>query len=97
MSLAPYAAMFALLIAVLIGVLIYIMNLRRKIDEMHGMMGAMLGQMIRPFSINVFMPFFTAILLLAMISISYTVHCGACCCGFKSKRKPSLKVSPTYL
>ena len=64
---------------------------------MGGMMGAMLGQMVRPFSINVFMPFFTVIFLLTMISISYTVHCGACCCGVKSRRKPSLKVSSRFV
>ncbi len=38
-----------------------------------GMMGAMLGQMVRPFDIEVFVPFFTFIFLITMAGVSYTV------------------------
>ncbi len=55
---------------------------------MGGMMGAMLGQMIRPFDIEVFIPFFTAIFLLTMIGITYSVHCGVSCCGGRKKPAP---------
>ena len=44
---------------------------------MGGMMGAMLGQMIRPFSIEVFVPFFMFILLVTMIGITYAINCKA--------------------
>lgn len=64
---------------------------------MGGMMGAMLGQMVRPFSIEVFMPFFIAIVLLTMISISYTIHCGACCCNVKPRKKVNMKVSNKFI
>jgi hypothetical protein len=47
---------------------------------MGGMMGAMLGQMVRPFDIELFVPFFAFIFLLTMVGVSYTVHCGASCC-----------------
>jgi heme/copper-type cytochrome/quinol oxidase subunit 2 len=53
---------------------------------MGGMMGAMLGQMIRPFNIEVFMPFFTFIFVITMVGISYAVHCGVSCCGGKQKK-----------
>lgn len=42
---------------------------------MGGMMGAMLGQMIRPFSIEIFMPFFVAIFLLTLVGIIYMIDC----------------------
>jgi heme/copper-type cytochrome/quinol oxidase subunit 2 len=58
---------------------------------MGGMMGAMLGQMMRPFSIEVFMPFFTFIFLLTMLGFSYAVHCGVSCCrGVKAKEAAKL-------
>jgi heme/copper-type cytochrome/quinol oxidase subunit 2 len=53
---------------------------------MGGMMGAMLGQMIRPFSIEVFMPFFIFIFLITLLGLSYAVHCGVSCCGVKAKK-----------
>lgn len=56
---------------------------------MGGIMGAMLGQMIRPFSIDIFMPFFSFIVLIALLGISYAVHCGVSCCG-----QPSAKPAP---
>ncbi len=40
---------------------------------MGGMMGAMLGQMIRPFSIEVFIPFLMFIFLLTMVSITRVI------------------------
>ncbi|MEM3154585.1 MAG: cupredoxin domain-containing protein [Candidatus Woesearchaeota archaeon] len=55
---------------------------------MGGFMGAMLGQMIRPFSIEIFMPFFTFIFLLTMLGFSYAVHCGVSCCS-GGKKEPS--------
>lgn len=54
---------------------------------MGGMMGAMLGQMVRPFNIEVFVPFFMAVVLVTLLGISYAVHCGVSCCASK-KRKP---------
>ncbi|MCI0611915.1 cupredoxin domain-containing protein, partial [bacterium] len=48
----------------------------------------MLGQMIRPFSIEVFIPFFTFIFLLTMLGFSYAVHCGVSCCS-GGKKEPS--------
>jgi len=56
---------------------------------MGGMMGAMLGQMVRPFSIEVFMPFFAFIFLLTMLGFSYAVHCGVSCCNGGGKKEPS--------
>ncbi len=56
---------------------------------MGGMMGAMLGQMIRPFSIEIFMPFFAFIFLLTMLGFSYAVHCGVSCCGGSGKKELS--------
>ena len=50
---------------------------------MGGMMGAMLGQMIRPFNLEVFVPFFSFIILASLISLQYTIHCGT------SSKKPS--------
>lgn len=43
---------------------------------MGGMMGAMLGQMIRPYDLEVFMPFFAFIALLSLAGITYAAHCG---------------------
>src|SRR3989344_7491155 len=56
---------------------------------MGGMMGAMLGKMIRPYNIDIFMPFFTTIVLLSLISTSYVMHRG--CCDGKPK-PPSNKM-----
>ncbi|MBI2547920.1 cupredoxin domain-containing protein [Candidatus Woesearchaeota archaeon] len=42
---------------------------------MGGMMGAMLGQMVRPFSIEIFIPFFTLVFLLTVVGITYAVNC----------------------
>lgn len=44
---------------------------------MGGMMGAMLGQMIRPFDLDVFMPFFAFIVLLSLFAITYAARCGS--------------------
>lgn len=52
---------------------------------MGGMMGAMLGQMIRPFNLNIFIPFFTAIILLSTIGLCYSTRCGCC----KTKKSPN--------
>ena len=52
---------------------------------MGGMMGAMLGQMIRPFDLTLFVPFFTAIILLSVIGMSYSIRCGCC----KTKKTPN--------
>lgn len=51
---------------------------------MGGMMGAMLGQMMRPYDIEIFMPFFTAIIILSLIATSYVMHRGCC----QGKPKP---------
>ncbi len=64
---------------------------------MGGMMGAMLGQMIRPFNINIFMPFFVFIFLITMLGISYAVNCGYACCGVKSDKKAKTKVSLNFI
>lgn len=47
---------------------------------MGGMMGAMLGQMVRPFNIEIFMPFFAFIFLIIIFGLSYTINCKAGCC-----------------
>jgi len=60
---------------------------------MGGMMGAMLGQMMRPFSIDVFMPFFMFIVLLSMLGISYATHCGVSCCSGKTKKAEAVPSS----
>jgi len=58
---------------------------------MGGMMGAMLGQMMRPFNVDIFLPFFTFIFLLTMLGFSYSVHCGvSCCVGVKAKEAAKL-------
>ena len=44
---------------------------------MGGMMGAMLGQMIRPYDLEVFMPFFAFLVLLTLAGITYAARCGA--------------------
>ncbi len=63
---------------------------------MGGMMGAMLGQMIRPFNIEIFLPFFTFIFLLTMLGFSYAVHCGVSCCG-GGKSKEAAKLSNGFI
>lgn len=62
---------------------------------MGGMMGAMLGQMVRPFSIEIFVPFLMIIFLITIIGISYTVHCRASCCEPEQNKKP--KASKTFI
>jgi heme/copper-type cytochrome/quinol oxidase subunit 2 len=56
---------------------------------MGGMMGAMLGQMIRPFDLEIFMPFFSFIILIGLLGISYAVHCGVSCCAPGGKKQPA--------
>lgn len=56
---------------------------------MGGMMGGMLGQMVRPYNLEIFMPFFTAVVLLSLLGISYMLHCGVACCNGPAKKKPS--------
>lgn len=63
---------------------------------MGGMMGAMLGQMVRPFNIDVFIPFFMFIFLITIVGISYAVHCGASCCTKKSEAKKPVQLSKTF-
>lgn len=61
---------------------------------MGGMMGAMLGQMVRPFSIEIFIPFFTFIFLITMAGITYAVNCRVSCCNAEQnpvKNKLSFK------
>ncbi len=41
---------------------------------MGGMMGAMLGQMMRPFNLNVFMPFFFILFSITIAGLIYLVH-----------------------
>jgi len=41
---------------------------------MGGMMGAMLGQMIRPFNLQLFVPFFFALVVFTMFEICYVVY-----------------------
>ena len=58
---------------------------------MGGMMGAMLGQMVRPFNLEIFMPFFAFIVLISLTGITYALHCGTSCCmpgGKKGKPSP---------
>lgn len=62
---------------------------------MGGMMGAMLGQMIRPFNLEIFMPFFAFIILISLLGISYVVHCGISCCT--SQRKIPTPVSQAFI
>ena len=54
---------------------------------MGGMMGSMLGQMVRPFSIEIFIPFLTSIFLITMVAITYAVNCRVSCCGPKVAQK----------
>lgn len=63
---------------------------------MGGMMGAMLGQMMRPFSIEIFIPFFTFLFLLTMLGFSYAVHCGVSCCS-GAKAKEAAKLSNGFI
>lgn len=48
---------------------------------MGGMMGAMLGQMVRPFNLEIFLPFFVLIILLFLVSISSLIHHHSNCCA----------------
>ncbi len=68
---------------------------------MGGMMGAMLGQMVRPFDIEIFMPFFTFIFWITMVGITYAVNCRAdACCnpkGNTKKNKGKDKVSNKFI
>ena len=63
---------------------------------MGGMMGAMLGQMVRPFSIEIFVPFLVVIFLMTLIGLSYTLHCRANCCAPEQSQKKA-KVSRTFV
>ncbi len=63
---------------------------------MGGMMGAMLGQMIRPFNIELFIPFFMFILLITLIGLSYTVHCRSNCCEPETSKKKD-KISKAFI
>jgi len=63
---------------------------------MGGMMGAMLGQMIRPFDIDVFIPFFTFIFLITMIGITYAVNCRASCYNNEHNKKKD-KISNDFI
>jgi heme/copper-type cytochrome/quinol oxidase subunit 2 len=47
---------------------------------MGGMMGAMLGQMVRPFDIDIFIPFFSSVFVVTLLGITYAVNCGVSCC-----------------
>lgn len=60
---------------------------------MGGMMGAMLGQMVRPFSLEIFVPFFTFILLITLAGLSYTIHCRSNCCEPEQTKKPNVSKS----
>lgn len=60
---------------------------------MGGMMGAMLGQMVRPFSIEIFIPFFMFIFLITAIGISYTVHCKA---NFSEEEQKPAKIPKKF-
>lgn len=53
---------------------------------MGGMMGAMLGQMIRPYDLEVFMPFFAFIVLLSLAGIAYAARCGSSSRGRSDQR-----------
>lgn len=64
---------------------------------MGGMMGAMLGQMVRPFSIEIFMPFLMFIFLLTMIGITYAVHCKCNSEHCEPGEQPIYKVSDKFL
>lgn len=54
---------------------------------MGGMMGAMLGQMIRPFDIDIFIPFLTFIFIISMAGITYAVNCRVNCCMPEQNQK----------
>ncbi|MEK6948534.1 MAG: cupredoxin domain-containing protein [Nanoarchaeota archaeon] len=43
---------------------------------MGGIMGAMTGQMVRPFNIEIFMPYMMFIFIITILGIIYTVRCG---------------------
>ncbi len=60
---------------------------------MGGMMGAMLGQMVRPFDIEVFIPFLTSIFLITMIGITYAVNCRVKCCSPNKISKTKNEIS----
>ncbi len=55
---------------------------------MGGMMGAMLGQMVRPFNLEIFLPFFTFIFLITAFGLSYTVNCCSSCLESPKKNPP---------
>ncbi len=63
---------------------------------MGGMMGAMLGQMVRPFDIEIFIPFFSFIFFIAMLGISYAVNCRINCCTPDSQEKQT-SVSNSFI
>lgn len=64
---------------------------------MGGMMGAMLGQMVRPFNIELFIPFFTFIFLITLMGITYTVNCGANCCDAGKEKKSKVNISKEFI
>jgi len=62
--------------------------------SMGGMMGAMLGQMIRPYDIDLFMPFFTALILITLAGTTYAVNRRWNCSCEKEEQKT--KVSSQF-
>lgn len=54
---------------------------------MGGMMGAMLGQMVRPYNLDIFIPFLTIIFITTLSGLTYAIHCGVSCCGKPQKKK----------
>ncbi len=64
---------------------------------MGGMMGAMLGQMVRPFDIEVFIPFLTSIFLITMIGITYAVNCRVSCCSPNKTSKAKNEISNQFI
>lgn len=61
------------------------------------MMGAMLGQMVRPFDIEIFIPFFSSVFLITMIGITYAVNCRVSCCTPVRPRKEKNEVSNQFI
>ncbi len=64
---------------------------------MGGMMGAMLGQMVRPFNIELFIPFFIFIFLITISGILYAVNCGNCCNSIKKVKILERKIPKKIL
>lgn len=66
---------------------------------MGGMMGAMLGQMIRPFNLEIFMPFFVGIILMTLFGLTYMVCCRHSCCEAQSQddQTPAPHVSEKFI